>query len=142
MTKEYSFQEGIAAIRDRKFEEKVYGILDRMKKEIGIKIPKKDYPQIWISKDLNSSYYPEIHRLFISSDKVHSGSVIGEEISHFIREYLTPPKGTELHSGEFFGYLGQRILKSIVRPEDKLEFETNLETREEALVKLKRTRTD
>jgi len=142
MVEEYSFPEGTAAIRDKKFEERVYGILDRMKKEIRVKIPKKDYPQIWISKELNNSYNLSTNNLFISLDKVHSGSVIGEEISHFIRDYLIPPESTELHSGEFFGYLGQRILKSIVRPEDKLEFETNLETRKEALVKLRRTRKD
>jgi len=146
MVEEISFSEGIAAIRNEKFEKRVYGLLDRMKKKIGVKIPKKEYPLIFISKKNTGSFYGEKNQdplIVISLDNLHSGTVIGEEISHFIRDYLIGKKEDyKHHPSEFFGYLGYKILQSIAKPRDELEFEDKLKTRKDELKRLRRVKRD
>jgi hypothetical protein len=132
------------AIRQR-----IYGLIDRMSKRVGIEIPRENYPAIITEKDA-LEYRNSLNELAIDPRYLNSGESLGEEIAHFIRNYtktiagkkplsrlsyyLRHPRGNELdrvpsqeqkqdvHADEFFGYLGRKILQEIATEEDNLKF--------------------
>lgn len=137
---------------DSKFENKLYDLISRFSKVIGIKIPKKYYPEIRITQLINSGYDDRSNTIYISENNRDSGITIGEEIGHFIRDYslmrsLESKKGffqrifkgkynkntsllpleftnnfEDRYTGEFFGYLGRKILERVSKPNDGLNF--------------------
>ena len=137
--------------QEEAIKERIYGLIDRMSKRIGVNIPRKNYPAIRI-EDVSRPNYESIYNdLTLNHELLNSGTFIGEEIGHFLRVkikelglkeplsklkyYLKHPFGNELdrvpstyekediHSNEFFGYLGRRLLHEIATEKDNLKFE-------------------
>ncbi len=114
--------------KDKKTENRIYNLIDKMKKKIGIKIPKKNYPKILVipkKHETNPPFYSfEKNIIFLNETDLYSGDAIGEEAGHFIRNYIIGGKG-EIHTGEYFGALGRKILEKISTNKDKLSFLVN-----------------
>ena len=133
--------------------ERIYGLIDRMSKRIGIEIPRKDYPSVRLEEGA-FEYIRNLNEFAIDPKYIHEGEPLGEELAHFIRDYtktfeekkplsklryyLRHPFGNELdripsreegkdiHSDEFFGHLGRRILKEMATEKDNLRFGSKL----------------
>ncbi|MBS3075547.1 hypothetical protein J4429_03735 [Candidatus Pacearchaeota archaeon] len=139
---------------------RVYELLFKMARRIGIKIPESDYPGVNLSKV--SYYNGKLNEINISENKIHSGDEIGEEIGHFLRVYLRRQKSqmiprvltraynflkktpkyhdkAEQLTDEFFGYLGRQILQDVTNRSDLLDF-IGSPTQEDALDELKSIR--
>jgi hypothetical protein len=123
---------------DKDAQKRVDYIVDKMSKVIGVQIPKREYPLVILTED-NSSYNPDLNYIRLRETDKHSGEVIGHELGEFFREKLKQqrkqepltfkekvksffrnnPKedyeAEETHAHEFFGYLGTRILKELVK---------------------------
>ncbi len=127
-----------------------YELLDRGAKEIGLKIPKSQYPQIEIGDE--PSYDPLDNKLILPEEYINSGRIIGEYLGHVLRELSNRKRTRNLqrvrystalltHLGfkpkishskereqrdievdEFFGYLGRILAEEITQPEDNLNF--------------------
>jgi hypothetical protein len=131
-------------------KERIYGLIDRMSKRIGLNISRREYPSIRISQDERSNYEETGGTITLNSKDLNSGTMIGEEIGHYLRVktrkltfkeppsklkyYLRHPFGNELdrvpsnpeydhiHTSEFFGYIGRRILQEVATKQDSLNF--------------------
>jgi hypothetical protein len=138
--------------------ERIYGLIDRMSKRIGIQVPKGNYPSVKLEEGA-FEYRRNLNEFALDPKYIHEGEPLGEEIAHFIRDYtktfavkkplsrlryyLRHPFGNELdripsreegkdiHSDEFFGYLGRRILKEIANEKDNLRFGSKLSSPKE-----------
>lgn len=99
-------------ITSEEMQDKVYDIIKEMLSRIGLDIPADQYPKVILTDRVGSSYNPHENVLVVNRKDVNSGDALGEEVSHFIRNF-TQPKGGEREAvtSEFFGYLGRKILK-------------------------------
>ena len=130
--------------RDLETEKRLHDLMDRSFEYIGIKIPQNKYPQVYIG-DLNRGgrYNSSKNQVYLNKEADYSGDTIGEEaIGHFVRDQLPDNKLKSFlrrakrkvfkkskydfedhYVGEFFGYLGRRILKEVATPKDRLTFD-------------------
>lgn len=138
--------------------ERIYGLIDRMSRRVGIEIPREEYPAIRIEDVPRSNYEAVYNEFTLRYDQLNSGTSIGEELGHFLRiklkksgskptsklrYYLKHPFGNELdrvpstdekediHSNEFFGYLGRRILQEVATEKDGLKFDKSTKSPKE-----------
>jgi len=102
---------------EREIKEDVYSVIDAMKKELGLSIPKSKYPKIRVTGNRGeASYVGSTNTIEIGSEReLMSGSVIGEEVGHYLRFALKPKDNDEILTDEFFGYLGARIMYKIAK---------------------------
>ena len=148
-------------------KEHIKDLISRMANEIGIHLSQEDLPKI-THKGNQASYDPLDKTINIPLEYIESGLVLGEEITHFLRDYVqgekrkkeqrinlktyllnslgfnprikpTPPTKRDRHSEEFFGYLGRRIMKNITTSKDKLQFKNTSYSRKRAMNDLKNT---
>ncbi|MDD5193269.1 MAG: hypothetical protein PHF67_01660 [Candidatus Nanoarchaeia archaeon] len=145
------------------YQAKVYDLIGRMSKKIGVEIPREQYPKIEITEKCEPSYNLIFNSIQIPERALNSGNILGEEIGHFLRHYAEgkssqrigfgdyirsifgfpiKPSGRrkESQTDEFFGYLGRKILEQVTKPTDKLVFARDLYTREHIMNELKRAR--
>ncbi|MFA6476328.1 MAG: hypothetical protein WCV68_02820 [Candidatus Paceibacterota bacterium] len=109
--------------------EQVRGLLRLMIDKMGIDIPDSEWPQVLLrlegDKDSPevSAYSPEDNIIYIHEPNLNSGITYGEEIGHFIREYLCKKNNREhpyenLTQGaidEFFGRIGENLAREVSR---------------------------
>ncbi|MFA5174454.1 MAG: hypothetical protein WC438_04710 [Candidatus Pacearchaeota archaeon] len=137
---------------DSKLKNKVYDLIKRMSNKTGISIPNRYLPEVKVTKLNSNGYDNLINTIYISKKDLNSGVLLGEEIGHFLRsaglriaedtkkgrlgKLLSQykfKKGSNLlpnekfnfktnYTGEFFGYLGQILLKKVSNPKDNLDF--------------------
>ncbi len=151
----------------KELQQKINSLINRVTQEIRVNIPKKDYPSINLIGENSTNYNPLLNEIELSKNHVNRGDVIGEEISHFIRNYILShqntnaksklgyylfhPFGSEIdrvpsrnqesekYTDEFFGYLGRDILQKVAKPSDNLTFKkTKPTSQKKALETLKR----
>jgi len=128
------------ANQESKIKRRVYSYINKMSKYTGADIKKEQYPEVKITTRNSSMYNPDTNTLIISRKDAHSGDAIGEEIGHYMRAQLRPEQNykREKITGEFFGYLGRRILNQ-VGPDQNLRFQLDrgIGTKKEALTSIK-----
>ena len=147
-------------------EKRVHDLISRALRKTGIDVPKREYPRVVITPNKQEFYESTFNEIGIPGPKINSGEAIGEEIGHFIREkarenVLNKPWSLkdyfmnlvgknprrdyrdEVHTQEFFGQLGIKILKEISTPEDLLDFNMRKRTsKSEVVSRLRKLRGD
>lgn len=122
-------------------EKRVYELLDRFTKAIGVNISRDKYPKIIIDP-LNKnrgSYKPSKKELYLGEETIKSVATLGSEFGHWLRNELNPINNKLVHNynqtlgrifgkisyfkhaqtEEFFDYLGRRILQEITKEKEK-----------------------
>lgn len=148
--------------RDFVIEKKVHGLINRALHETGLRVAPKYFPKVVLIPNSKTPGYDfENNIIYLNNTSTTNGDDIGEEaIGHLIRDnvsldlktriYRTPlfaplkkfvkSDGKAHYTGEFFGYLGRRVLRSIARPEDNLFGDDYVRSNKKSVLRLKENR--
>ena len=93
------------------------------------KIPKKDFPKLRIVPGERMAYDQAGNVISVGDEEFISdmGDSIGEELGHYVRSKLKGRigkklNGNEVHSDEFYGFLGSKVLYRVSGKRQKEEF--------------------
>lgn len=136
--------------RDANYQSRIYDLIGRMSKRVGVSISKQEYPAIKLTNE-GTHYNALENTIFLNKKDVNSADFIGEEIGHLLRNHirgqeykkiglpemfkswlgikLAPYRAkrekAEIHTEEFFGYLGRKIIREVIKPNEGFDLKKN-----------------